>query len=266
MKAWMTVFLVALAAGVAHGAADPLAEARRLYNIGQYENAARFAREAIKVPAMAEGGRLILGRIYLEQYRQTANADDLMQARESLRAVNTQNLDRRERLELAIGQGEALFLDDRFGPAAELFERALDSSALLGSPAHDRLLDWWASAIDRLALTGPRDTREAIYARIVARMEKELAADPSSAPAAYWLAAAARGAGNLDRAWNAAMAGWVSATLGRDHGEALRADLDRLMTQGIIPDRASRLQPRDVKQTSAVMLSEWEALKASWTR
>jgi hypothetical protein len=215
---------------------------------------------------MLEGGRLILGRIYLEQYRQSANADDLMQARESLSAVNAQNLDRRERLELAIGQGEALFLDDKFGPAAELFERALDSSSILGAPAHERLLDWWASAVDRLALTGPRDGREAVYARIVSRMEKELAADPSSPPAAYWLAAASRGAGNLERAWNAAMAGWVSATLGRDHGAALRADLDRLMIQGIIPDRAARLQPRDVKQISAVMLSEWEALKASWTR
>ena len=97
-------------------------------------------------------------------------------------------------------------------------------------------------------------------------MEKELAADPASAPAAYWLAAAARGAGNLERAWNAAMAGWVTAPLGRDHGAALRADLDRLMVQGIIPDRAVKLQPRDTKQAAAVMLSEWEALKASWTR
>ena len=69
-------------------------------------------------------------------------------------------------------------------------------------------------------------------------MEKELAADSASAPAAYWLAAAARGTGNLDRALNAAMAGWVTAPLGRDHGAALRADLDRLMVQGIIPDRA----------------------------
>ena len=118
----------------------------------------------------------------------------------------------------------------------------------LGPEAHERLLDWWASTVDRLALTGPRDTREAVYARIVTRMEKELAADPGSAPAAYWLAAAARGAGNLERAWNAAQAGWVAAPLGKDHGAALRADLDRLMVQGIIPDRAGRLQPRDIKR------------------
>ena len=265
MRVWITGLLVVLVAATAH-AADPLAEARRLYNLGQYDNAAKLAREATKVPAMAEGARLILGRIYLEQYRSSADADHLMQAREALRAVNTQALERRERVELSIGYGEAMFLDDRFGPAAEAFERALDSSSELGEAAHDRLVDWWASAVDRLALTGPRDTREVVYERIVARMEKELAANPSSAPAAYWLTAASRGAGNLERAWNAAQAGWVTAPLGKDHGAALRADLDRLMVQGIIPDLAGRLQPRNVKQTSARLLSEWEALKAAWTR
>jgi tetratricopeptide (TPR) repeat protein len=266
MKALMTALMMVLGAAAADGAADPLAEARKLYNAGHYDNAARLARDAMKVPATAEAGRLILGRIYLEQYRRSADANDLMQARESLRAINAQSLDRRERVELAIGQGEALFLEDRFGPAAELFERALDSSSVLGPAAYERLLDWWASALDRLALSGPREAREPIYTRIVARMEKEIAADPASAPAAYWLAAAARGAGNLDRAWDAAQAGWVSAPLGKDHGAALRADLDRLVVQGIIPDRAGRLQPRDIKGTSARMLSEWEGLKAGWTR
>jgi hypothetical protein len=38
------------------------------------------------------------------------------------------------------------------------------------------------------------------------------------------------------------------------------------VVQGIIPDRAVRLQPRDVTRTSAGMLGEWEALKAGWTR
>jgi tetratricopeptide (TPR) repeat protein len=266
MKVWIAGLLVALAAATAHAATDPLAEARRLYNAGQYDNAARFARDAIKVPAMAEGARLILGRIYLEQYRRSADADHLMQAREALVAVNTQALDRRERLEYSIGLGEAMFLGDYFGPAAEVFERAIDSSSDLGDGAHERLLDWWASAVDRLALNGPREAREAVYGRIVARMEKELAADSASAPAAYWLAAAARGAGNLERAVNAAMAGWVTAPLSKDHGAALRADLDRLMVQGIIPDLAARLQTRDTKQKSANLLSEWEALKAGWTR
>jgi len=264
MKVWFTGLLVVLTATASYAAADPLAEARRLYNAGQYDSAARVARDAVKVAATSEGARLILGRIHLEQYRQSADANDLMQARETLRAINAQALDRRERVELLIGMGEELFLDDRFGVAAEAFERALEGSSALDPGAHERLLDWWASALDRFALSGQRAAREPVYARIVARMEKELASDPASAPAWYWLAAGARGAGNLDRAWNAAMAGWITATLGKDHGAALRADLDRLIMQGIIPDRASRL--RDLKQASANMTAEWEALKAGWTR
>jgi hypothetical protein len=39
-----------------------------------------------------------------------------------------------------------------------------------------------------------------------------------------------------------------------------------LMVQGILPDRAIRLQPRDSKSVTATMLSEWEAFKVSWTR
>ena len=262
----LTAVMILGLSGTPAAAADPLAEARRLYNLGQYENAARLAREAIKLTPTAESARLVLGRIYLERFRQSAEAEDLAQASQALKTVNPEGLDRRERTEWTIGLGEALYLDDRFGTAVELFERALDGTEPLGAAQRERLLDWWATALDRLALTRPRDTRQPVYTRVVTRMEKELAADPASAPAAYWLAAAARGAGNLDRAFNAAMAGWVAAPLGRDHGAALRADLDRLMVQGIIPDRALRLQPRDAKSVTAVMLSEWEAFKASWTR
>ena len=265
MRVLMTLLVVGLL-GAAAAAADPLAEARRLSNLGQYENAAKMAREALKVSATAESARLVLGRIHLERYRQSAESEDLTQAKEALRAVNPQPLDRRERAELTVGLGEALYLDEQFGTAVELFERALDSGEPLGPGARDRLLDWWATAVDRLALTRARDGREPVYGRIVTRMEKELAHEPASAPAAYWLAAASRGAGNLDRAWNAAMAGWVTAPLGRDHGAALRADLDRLVVQGIIPDRAVKLQPRNAKQAAAAMLSEWEAFKAGWTR
>jgi tetratricopeptide (TPR) repeat protein len=265
MRLLIALGIVGLSATLVAGA-DPLAEARRLYNLGQYENAARMAREAIKLGSTAESARLVLGRIYLERYRQSAESEDRTQAVEALRMVNPQGLDRRERVELIIGQGEALYLDERFGAAVELFERALDSGEPLGAPQRERLLDWWATAVDRLALTRPRDAREPVYTRIMSRMEKELAADSASAPASYWLAAAARGAGNLERAWDAAQAGWVTATLGRDHGAALRADLERLTVQGIIPDRAVRLQPRDPKLAAATMLAEWEALKTSWTR
>ena len=76
-------------------------------------------------------------------------------------------------------------------------------------------------------------------------MEAELRRDSASGPANYWLAAAARAVGDLDRAWSAASAGWIRASLAPDRGVALRADLDRLVTQAIIPDRAARLPQRE---------------------
>jgi hypothetical protein len=44
-------------------AADALAEARRFYNLGDYDAAAEYAREAIKVPGTAASGRLVLGAV-----------------------------------------------------------------------------------------------------------------------------------------------------------------------------------------------------------
>jgi hypothetical protein len=247
-------------------AADPLAEARRLYNAGQYDEAEKAALEALKQPTMAEGARLVLGRVHLERFRQHADRAELAAAREALRAVDARALDQRDRLELHIGLGEALYLDDRFGPAAELFQWALDRSITLGAVAHERLLDWWATSLDRLAQGQAREAREATYARLLRRMEQELALEPGLAPAAYWLTAAARGLGDLERAWHAAAGAWVAAVLARDRGAALRADLDRLVIQAIIPERAARLQVRDTKQAAAGMLAEWQAFKSSWSR
>jgi hypothetical protein len=247
-------------------AADPLNEARRLYNEGQFDEAARYAREAIGVAGAADPAGVVLGRIQLERFRQTANPDDLVSARESLRIVDPRVLSYRERLELTIGQAEVLFLEDRFGAAAELFETSLDRAALLGAASHARVLDWWATALDRHAQLRPIEARPPIYTRIINRMIAELALDDGSAPASYWLAAAARGSGDLERAWQASIAGWVRAGLAQDRGAELRADLDRLVTQGIIPERAALLQTMDIRRAASGMLNEWNAFKAGWRR
>jgi hypothetical protein len=259
------VVAVLLMAGAVE-AADPLAEARRLYNSGQFDAAEQAALEALKAPAMAEGARLVLGRIHLERFRRNANPAELAAGRESLRAVDTRSLEPRDRVELTIGLGESLYLDDRFGPAAELFGWALDRSTTLGPVAHERLLDWWATALDRMAQGQPKEARQETYRRILRRMEEELALEPGIGPAAYWLTAAARGLGDLERAWSAAIAAWVGAVLARDRGAALRADIDRLVVQAIIPERAARLHVRDSKPAAAGMLAEWEAFKSSWSR
>jgi tetratricopeptide (TPR) repeat protein len=263
MRAFVSSILLVLGTiGVAGAATDPLATARRLYNLGDYDRALQAAREAAANPVTAASARLVIGRINLERFRTSNQSADLEDARTALKALDPQTLDPRERVELLVGLAELLYVDDQFGAAAELFDPVLDASSSLGANAHERALDWWASALDRQAQASTEKT--AAYGRIVARMEQELRRDPASAPAAYWLAAAARGTGDLDRAWAAASAGWIRAVAARDRGVTLRADLDRLMTQAIIPDRASRAPARDRRQVTATMLADWEGFKKMW--
>jgi hypothetical protein len=256
---WATVPVVA-------APVDPLATARRLYNQGQYDRALEAAREAEANPATVSSARLVIGRIRLERYRQTAERADLEQARSSLRGLDARVLDSRERIELQVGLAEVLYFDDRFGAAAELLDSVLDASTVLGPEAHERALDWWASALDRHAQTQPADDRGDIYERVIRRTEEELRLDPTSSAASYWLVAATRGVGSLERAWAAAAAGWVRAVLAPDRGATLRADLDRLVTQALIPDRAARLTVRDRQQAVATMTTEWEEFKTSWSK
>jgi len=263
--AGLLVFVLAITA-LPVQAADALSDARRLYNQGQYDAAEQAARDAQRTPAMAEGARVVLGRIQLERYRRTPAAADLSGAITTLRAVDARRLDVRERIELAIGLAEALYLEDRFGAAAALFESVLDDSEALGPIAHERVLDWWATAVDRQALLRPVSERAEMYGRVSERMSSEISKDPGSTPAGYWLAASARGAGDPERALNEATAAWVRAALAHDGGTALRADLDRLVREGILPDRASRLMVRDQRQALNGMVGEWEAFKTGWTR
>jgi hypothetical protein len=259
------LLLLVLASSLAAAVApDPLTLARRLYNQGQLEQALVAARQAASNPATVSSARLVIGRIHLERYRQEPAAGELDEARKELRSVDPRALDARERIELQVGLAALLYYEERYGPAAELLAPVVDASATLAPDAHTRALDWWATALDRQAQAQPPSERGLVYFRIAERMEAELRRDSASAPANYWLAAAARAAGDLDRAWSAASAGWIRATLAPDRGVALRADLDKLVTQAIVPDRAARLPQRERKQAQTAMMAEWEAFKAIW--
>ena len=245
-------------------APDQLGLARRYYNQGQLEQALTAARAAVANPATAASARLVIGRIHLERYRQNSTPAELDEARKELKAVDRGVLDPKERIELQIGLAALLYYEERYGTAAELLAPLVESSSTLAPDAHARALDWWATALDRQAQAQPPSERGLVYFRITERMEAELQRDSSSGPANYWLAAAARSAGDLDRAWSAASAGWIRATLAPDRGVGLRADLDRLVTQAIIPDRAARLPQRERKQAQTTMTADWEAFKQIW--
>src|SRR5437660_1701246 len=107
-----------------------------------------------------------------------------------------------ERVEYIAGLGEALYLDGSFGAAATVFDSVLQGGELITGDARARLLDWWATAVDREARPRTDNERHAAYQRIRGRMEDELATHPGSAVAAYWLAAGARLQGDLQGAWD----------------------------------------------------------------
>jgi hypothetical protein len=244
------------------GAPDLLATARRLYNEGKLDAAMTAAREAAANPSKASAARLVIGRIHLERYRQMTAAAELDGARTELRAVDARALNPRERIELQIGLAAILYYEDQFGAAAELLEPIVDASAALAPDAHERALDWWATALDRQAQSST--DRVTMSMRITDRMEQELRRDPVSVPANYWLAASARAAGDLDRAMAVASAAWVRASLAGARGQTLRTDLDRLVTQAIIPEKAARLPARDRRQATESLTADWESFKKSW--
>jgi hypothetical protein len=254
---------VFLAAGVAQAATqrDPVGRARALYNEGRWDEAIAAATEARQVPRAADAAALVLARAHMERYRVASDPADLEAGRAALRDVQVAALDSRARLDFVLGLGESLYLDDHFGAAAEIFEMVLDRVEELGPGPHDRVLDWWASACDRQAQLRPRGDRPAVYRHVMERLQHELERRPGSAPAAFWLAASARAAGDLDRAWDAAIAAWVRAPLALDRAEALRADLDRLMQQAIIPERV-RSQPSPTRE--AELKAAWEDVKSKW--
>lgn len=268
MRGCALILIYVLAACGPLHAAEPaaLSRARALYNAADYDKAIEAATEARTVPATADAASLVLARAHLERYRQRADPNDLAAAREALRGIRQEALTPRERVDLLVGLGQSLFLGEAFGAAAELFDTALVHRGTMSAHPRALLLDWWASALDREAQTRPPERRAAVYQRIANQMEQELREDPGSAPASYWLAVAARGTGDLERAWDAAVAGWVRAALNPDTAPSLRADLDRFVTQALVPERARQRSAAggDGHDAAAALRSEWELIKSQW--
>jgi hypothetical protein len=262
---------------------DPLFEARLLYNQHKFDEAAAAAERvwqarptpgkagapgAADIADIADRADLIAARAYLERFRESEIADDLVRARARLQRLDSARFDPRERIEFLIGLGETLYFEESYGAAADVFGSVLDETRdgavdpvgpAVGMVARDRVIDWWASAVDRDARRKADAEREARYQAIRDRMREELAAHAGSAAASYWLAAAARLQGDAQAAWDSAEAGWARASLAGEHGAALREDLDRLMLQGVLPELATRTsQPADTLRV------QWEEFKARW--
>jgi len=252
-----------VAAGTYAAEPTPLARARMLYNTGDYDGAIAAAAIARTQRAAADAAALVEARAHLERYRRAAEPADLAAARDALNMIRAAMLSPRDQVDFLVGLGQSLYLTDLFGPAADLFDTALERGSLL--PDHDRemLLDWWATALDRDAQSAAPERRARLHARITERMDAELRRDPGSTPANYWRAVAARGAGDLDTAWDAAVAGWIRAALG-PAGSQLRADIDRLVSDAIIPERARSHAGREQADAAESMRTQWNLIKEQW--
>lgn len=256
--------VVAAAVTPAEASRSDLARALSLYNQRQFDQAIEAAEAARKSPDTQDAAAVVLARAHLERYRENVDPADLAAAREALGAVRAGGLEPRVRLEYLLGLGQALFLEDEFGAAAHLFASGVAAARDLDPGLADALIDWWGSAVERQADLSGAGARTALFTTLADAMRAEQSESPESAPTAYWLAAALRGAGDALGAWHAATAGWVRARLAGAQAAGLRADLDKLVLQGVIPDRVRTLSPADRAAAESQLRAEWELIKERW--
>lgn len=261
----LALLLLGWVSAVASAAEPPgLAKARAAYNAQDFGGAIAAAASVRLQPEWADAAALVMGRSHIERYRRTSDPSDLVSGREILGSIRSAALSPRDRVDHIVGLGQALYLGELFGAAAEIFDTALGGSPLLSQADRHLLLDWWATALDKEAQTQPWDQRKSVYERITTKVDRALAEDPANPVANYWLAVAARGTGDLDRAWNAAIAAWVRASLDRAHAAQLRLDLDRLVSQALIPERARTRVVRGSEDPVTILRDEWERVKESF--
>jgi hypothetical protein len=259
----VTLLIVLLAEPAGASRAD-LARALALYNERRFDQAIEAATAALKTPETQDLAAVVLARAHLERYRERVDPADLAAARDALGSVRTSVLEPRARLEYLLALGQALFLEDEFGAAAELFASAVPAAHGLDEELADAFIDWWGSAVERQANLADRTTRTALFQALADRVREAQAVSPGSAAAAYWIAAALRGAGEATAAWHAAAAGWVRARLAGARAANLRADLDKLVLQGIIPDRVRSLAASARAAAESQLRADWELIKERW--
>jgi hypothetical protein len=259
------VFLGVLATSAAAQVYAPdLARARAAYNDRRFDEAIVAATTARRIAETEDAAVIVLARALLERYRDRADPSDLSAAREALGTVRAESLGERDRIELLLAFGEALYLEDDFGAAAEVLETGLSRAAGLDQALLEAMLEWWGSAIERQASGLAPDLRKARFARLAARMQEELGRVPTSPAASYWNVVGLRGAGESLRAWDAAVAAWVRARLVGGKSADLRADLDQLVLTGVIPDRVAHIVQDQRAAAESQLKAEWALVKERW--
>ena len=165
-----------------------------------------------------------------------------------------------ERIEFIVGLGETLYFDGTYGAAASVFESVIVPARRVDvRRARERVLDWWASALDRDARPRSEFERQPIYQRIRDRMAAELARRARQRHRRVLDRGRRSRAGRSSGGMGRGAGRWVRAPLASERGAALRADLDRLVLLALVPERA-----RQTGQSPDLVRLEWERFKERW--
>jgi len=253
----------------AAAAQSDLSRARQLYNQGRFDESITTAEAARAKPKAAASAGLVIARARLERFRKSGSQQDLSESRHELLSLDPKALSASEAVEWNIGLGEALVLEHQFGPASKIFSDVIVNDRSHLTPAErDKLIEWWANAVATQAETLPRSARIEQYAGLLSTLKMMTNEKLSSRAAVYWSVVAARGVGDVEAAWNGAVAGWIRAQ-SMDGRNQLRADLEKFVTETLIPERAQARtgQPLDVRATRTEVFAiteEWRGVTERW--
>ena len=102
------------------------------------------------MPARADSADLIAARALISSATAKApQPEDLDRARERLRRLAPQRFGAHERVEYIVGLGETLYLRRLVWRGRGVFDSVLEGPSSLTPEERERVLDWWASALDR---------------------------------------------------------------------------------------------------------------------
>ena len=234
---------------------------------GDYDGAITAARDVTARPGAPGEANLLLGRALLERHRASRTAEDLASARTALGAVDASALSDRGRA----GPGGRAGRGAVPGRPVPIRRGVARAGAGADGPAAGR----GSRAGGRLVGNGHGPLRaDPAAGRAGQRLRRHLVAPPPAPGSLSRLLgglvlAAGRGAGPWrSRPRVGPRRVRVGAiTLAPDRGVSLRADLDRLVTQAIIPERVKRLVDEpDGAAAAARFASEWDEAKGRWKR
>jgi hypothetical protein len=108
----------------------------------------------------------VLARAHLVRYRERANPADLSSARTALGTVRVSSLDARDHIDFLKALGEALFFEDDYGAAAQLFESGLDGAIAQGPVPAPKRCSIGGARWTAIPTAKGRDERTAAFSRM----------------------------------------------------------------------------------------------------